>query len=368
LARPEETSAFDHVDLRLTSFDDAIDRGQPAADAETMAVLRRLLLGLQETSRLFGEAHMRLTSLRDSGEEMMALLARLLEADLPATQSSTPSLHALPLTLGDRIAERVVPLPRTSPETKHRLQVRLLGRFEVEVDGTPLADWRSRRARQLFEYLLLNHREEISRHRLMGLFWPDHSEERAENNLSLTIMALRRHLDAFAGAGKDLIGFAGGCYFVDTASLSLDINEFDSALEEAAVLDATGDRQAASRALDHAISLYRGDLLPGDLYEEWTVGRRREIQDRFVGALSQRAEIARDSGNSDLSIQLLHRLLELDPASESTHRQLILDYVSTGQRSRAAVQVNACRDALLRHLGVEPSVETQTVFALVSTR
>ena len=64
--------------------------------------------------------------------------------------------------------------------------------------------WRSKRARQLFAYLALNRHDDLSRHRLMGVFWPEHSEERAENNLSLTVLAVRKLLDEGRGANESV--------------------------------------------------------------------------------------------------------------------------------------------------------------------
>jgi DNA-binding SARP family transcriptional activator len=215
------------------------------------------------------------------------------------------------------------------------MRVRLLGRFDVEMDGTPLPAWRSRRARQLLQYLLLHHGEEISRHRLMGLFWPEHSEERAENNLSLTVMALRRVLDQTVAGSGARVAFRSGAYHLELSELWLD-----------------------SEAFDAAIALYGGDLLPGELYEEWTTSRRQRLQDRFLEALQRRAVLARLDGDLDLSIRLNQRILETDPAQEAAHRQLVLDYLATGQRSRAAQQLEACREALRRHLGEEPDGET----------
>jgi hypothetical protein len=44
---------------------------------------------------------------------------------------------------------------------------------------------------------------------------------------------------------------------------------------------------------------------------------------------------------------------------------LILDYLHAGQRSRAAHQAEACREALARHLGAAPDAETLAVFAQI---
>jgi DNA-binding SARP family transcriptional activator len=336
--------------------------GAAGPNTEAVAALCGMLLGIADARRS-------LSLLQGSEKTLLALIEELLSNAVPyvATAFTSEAGSALPLTLGAGLDFDLTPEleDRRPAGVKTRLRVRLLGRFEVEVGGRMLPAWRSRRARQLFAYLLLNHRDEVSRHRLMGLFWPEHSEERAENNLSLSAMTLRRLLDAADDGAGSLIGFRAGCYYVEDAELWLDTDAFETAVENGLRLDAAGDGPAAARAFDDAIALYGGDLLPGELYEDWTLSRRRKLQDRLAEALHHRAGIARGAGDYQLSIRLNQQLLELDPALEAAHRQVILDYLQTGQRSRALQQTRACREALRRHLGAEPDAETRALFARI---
>ncbi len=53
--------------------------------------------------------------------------------------------------------------------------VRLLGRLEIELDGTPVPPLDSPRAQALLAHLLLRRDEPLPRKRLAELFWPDSS-------------------------------------------------------------------------------------------------------------------------------------------------------------------------------------------------
>jgi DNA-binding SARP family transcriptional activator len=320
--------------------------------------LRTLRPGLAEAQRDVIAAQGRYQALQDSHGR---LIDRLID-DLgrPGAVKTAASSSALPFRL-ETIEE--IWLPRALSEAP-QLKVRLLGRFEVEVEGRLVRDWRSRRARELFAYLVLNRDQDLSRHRLMGVFWPDHSEERAENNLSLTVLALRRLLDD-GRTGASLVAYRSGCYALTASETWVDAEVFQQAVHLGAARQAGGDAADAIEALDRAIGLYQGDLLPGDLYAEWTQPYRQELQDDFADALRRRAELARLQGDYDHSIELNRRLLAIDPATEDAHRQLMLDFLATGQRSRAVTQMEACRRALKRHLGVSPSRETLAVFERV---
>jgi DNA-binding SARP family transcriptional activator len=254
-----------------------------------------------------------------------------------------------------------------SPASKSKkLRIRMLGRFEVEVDGVVVESWRSKRARQLCAYLALNRREDLSRHRLMGVFWPEHPEERAENNLSLTVMALRRLLDGERTGSQTLVPFRASAYALEAGALWLDTDAFEEAASAGSRFEAASDFEGAAASLDEAIELYAGDLLPADVYEDWTVDLRQHLQDLHTDVLQRRAGLARRTNDYDTSIDLNRRLLTRDPAFEPAHRQLMLDYLATGQRSRAVAQMSLCREALQRHLGVEPEPATRAVFAKVT--
>jgi DNA-binding SARP family transcriptional activator len=218
----------------------------------------------------------------------------------------------------------------------------------------------------VFAYLALNWRQPVSRHQLMGLFWPEHSEERAENNLSLTIMAARRILGGQSPGAQALIKAVRGAYGLDAVRVSLDVDEFQELTERAAVLEAAGREPEAAEALDAAIETYGGDFLPSGLYEDWTSERRQHLHDNFIEALARRARLARRAGDYRTAIDATRRLLDSDPANEDAHCDLMLDYLKSGQRSRAVRQAQLCREALERHLGVEPGARTLEVIAAVT--
>jgi DNA-binding SARP family transcriptional activator len=168
------------------------------------------------------------------------------------------------------------------------------------------------------------------------------------------------------GAEADLIVQHAGCYSLDEGGLWLDVEEFEKAASMGLRLADQSDSVAAAQALDEAIETYGGDLLPSEPYEEWTLARRRALQDRFAQTLRARARLARSAGDLDLAIRLAQRLLDLDAADEESHRQLILDFLQTGQRSRAVAQMDVCRQALRRYLDVEPADETLSLFRQIT--
>lgn len=73
-----------------------------------------------------------------------------------------------------------------------RLDIRLLGGFNISHHGEELKALRAERLTLLFTYLLLHSDLPVSRKQLAFLFWPDSSEEQARTNLR-NLLHLLRH-------------------------------------------------------------------------------------------------------------------------------------------------------------------------------
>src|SRR5215467_3819766 len=79
-----------------------------------------------------------------------------------------------------------------------RCTVRLLGRFEVYVDGNavPADTWRSRRAADLVKVLALAPSQSMHREQVMALLWPELGDEPAGANLRKAVHYARRAMGA----------------------------------------------------------------------------------------------------------------------------------------------------------------------------
>src|SRR5438034_5023117 len=138
------------------------------------------------------------------------------------------------------------------------IEVRLLGGFSATVDGGPVPEraWRLRKARTLVKLLALASRRTLHRGQVVDLLWPEHEPPRAANNLDQAVHAARRALGASAIAVHDeLLTLAASC--------EVDVDAFEAA---AAAARTTGTQEA----LEAAVGLFAGDLLPDDRYQPWT--------------------------------------------------------------------------------------------------
>lgn len=214
------------------------------------------------------------------------------------------------------------------------VEINMLGRFEVVVDGRPVSDegWRRRQAAALVKLLAVAPNRQLHRERVIDTLWPALSVENAAPRLHKAAFYARRALDTKDGVvltDESVALFPG-------ASVSIDVFDFEDA---ALAAERDGDRETAGKAL----ALYGGELLPGDLYEPWSESLRERLRVLKFSMLRQAEQ--------------WEALIEADPADESAHLELMRRHADAGDRRAALRQFERMDRALRQELGVGPSDE-----------
>lgn len=244
-----------------------------------------------------------------------------------------------------------------------RLEIRLLGGFEVRRDGAAVGSFESQKARALLAFLALHPDEEIPRERLANLLWSERPDDSARRNLRQALYSLRSVLNpdraetAVFGGGQHNLGFD------PDLELWVDVAAFREAIARGST-----ERGDDPRHLAAAARLYRGDLLAGFYlrdcppYEEWLLGQQEALREEAVEALKTLVAAYLSRGESRFGIQYAKRLLAIDPLSEEAHRQLIRLYLVAGRRNSALAHYEHLRNLLNAELGVEPLPETADLY------
>ncbi len=222
------------------------------------------------------------------------------------------------------------------------LQLRLLGTFEVRVDGTPVP-LTSTRAQSLLAHLALRRGAPQRRDRVAFLLWPDSTGGQARTNLRHVLHTLRASVpdaDRYLHATPQTLALR---------DFSSDVAVFDAAVAE-------DDRLA------EAVELYAGDLLDG-CYDDWVTAERDEYRHRAAGALARLVPLLEERGELDAALRHAARARALDPVAEAPYRWLMRLHDAQGDRARAVRVYHECVATLEDELGVQPSPETQALYA-----
>jgi DNA-binding SARP family transcriptional activator len=237
------------------------------------------------------------------------------------------------------------------------LAVHLLGRFHVRLDGVAVDDWPSGRGRSLFKYLLVHRDLWPRREVLMEVFWPDSPPAAARNSLNVAVHGLRRALRA--AADVPVVVLRDGAYrLAEDVRLWVDVDEFERHAAAGRRLEAAGDPAGAIAEYEAAASLYRGDFLADDPYEDWPVLTRERLRLTHLDDLDRLSRLHFDQRRYGASAALCLDLLERDACREDAHQRLIRCYSRQGHTHLALRQYRACAAALRDELGVDPAPAT----------
>jgi DNA-binding SARP family transcriptional activator len=244
---------------------------------------------------------------------------------------------------------------------KSSVYLYLLGRFEILREGRNLRadEWPRRKAAALIKYLGIQKR--LVKDQAIDLFWPESDFDSGANNLYRTLHDLRQTLNKSLGEDtSDLL------FKFEDGVLSLNESVWVDALEFQHLCSAlTKNQDVRIASLEEALALYKGDLLPDDLYAEWTLTQRESLRRQYRDASLVLSTLYRDVRQYDRIFPLLSPLLVYDKADEPVHRELMRAYALAGRRHDALRQYQTCVEALASELDLAPEPETSALYTQI---
>jgi DNA-binding SARP family transcriptional activator len=256
-----------------------------------------------------------------------------------------------------RFVAKVEERAPAAPDEAPLLAVHLLGPLRVAIDGTTVRRWPSGRGRSLFKYLLTHRYPWPHREALMEVLWPQSTPEAARNSLNVALHGLRRALRV--ATDLPVVVLEEGSYRLnDELRLWVDVDEFEGHVQAGRRLAAAGGHDGATAEYELAVSVYQGDFLADDPYEEWPVLARERLRLDFLDVLDRRSRRHLEQGRPAASASLCRRIIERDACREDAHRRLMRCYARQGQPQLALRQYRACAAALRAELDVDPAPAT----------
>ena len=236
------------------------------------------------------------------------------------------------------------------------LRIQLLGGFAVSRAGRPVPPgaWRLRKAKSLIKLLALANGHRVLRSEIGELLWPERAPASVQNNCAQALHVARRALEA-CGADGDAIASTSDGLLALREPVDVDLDTFEAAAARGAELRTVEMVRAA-------LDLYAGELLPEDLYEDWTAARREAVREQHLRLLMDLAELHVDAGKPPEAIEALERAVVADPHHEGAHRALMRIFAACGRRQRALDQYQRLRQTLRRELEADPDPATRRLY------
>lgn len=231
---------------------------------------------------------------------------------------------------------------------KKELKVNLLNNFEIKLTNGDLLNLKSKKAKALISYLILNGGRD-TRESLCDLFWNDMDYNRSNASLRQTIRSIKsvfenRNLNCFA-AGRDSVS-------IDVNLATTDLEEIQKEIEEKGFTDKINNNISLdfTKEILYISNEFRGWI---EIFiKNYTSKISRIIEEKM----------ASPENAVDL-IKMARTLLKIDPAHERATRVLMSINALSGNTAAALNQYTSLWNILGEEFDLEPAQETQSLVA-----
>jgi DNA-binding SARP family transcriptional activator len=259
-------------------------------------------------------------------------------------------------------------LDKSAQDKRASLKVYFFGTFRVYRDVKLIDCLSKTRAKQLLKYLLLNRTKAIPKEVLMDRFWPDHNQNSARNNLNVAVYCLRQTLKEEHSNFVHIL-FQNGCYFFNhDLEIHVDTEIFEQHIKEA---DRLMNQHKITEAIEKyklAESIYQGEFLAEDLYEEWSLDLREYYKFLYIKLLGKLSEFYYREHALEDCIAVNQKITAIEIGDEEAHRRLMECFAQLNQRHLALRQYQLCENILAKEFDLKPSQETVALYRQIKAR
>lgn len=219
------------------------------------------------------------------------------------------------------------------------IRITMLGGFKVYIGDNPIkeSEWKTRKIQGILKYLLLKRDQFVPKEVLADIFWPGTGRKAAMASINVALYELRRVLSSHGAAFEDefpLIHDRGNGFEIKSSdNLEVDTDRLIKLYGIYKLYESNGGD--IKPPLAEIVELYNGDLLPQDIYEDWTFLEREHIKSKFLEAAHRLSQIYIEEGALDEAEVLLMKTLAADPYEEAACALLVNLYNKTGRKSAA---------------------------------
>ncbi len=234
--------------------------------------------------------------------------------------------------------------------------VGILGPLTVASSGRPLA-LGSPQQRAVLAVLVCHAGRVVSLRMLVDALWGDVPVPAAHTSIQTHVSHLRQILepDRPRGAPSVVLVTETGGYRLAVEASAVDATRFEAMVSEAMLAARSGKPEAALRAYEAALSLWRGEVLADLAAYAFQVPVAARLDELRASAEEGRVQALLDLERLAPALAELDRLLAEHPLREGLHAQRMLALYRAGRQFDALETYRMLRARLDDQLGVAPS-------------
>ncbi len=275
--------------LRLTGYEDASNRRVEQVfkleDNGKLDVEHPVIHSMQQSNNGHGSHRTNLVNRKQDSVPIQYQVKRIERGDsvlgacvlfheIQARATEDPQISLQDSTTDDAAQLVVDKVKRARPDEDKsvRIQVRTFGEFTLIVDGDRIETnkWRSKKALDVFSYLLLHYGQPVHKEVLIDFLWPNLDTHTGNRRLLNAVSELRKYLepDAKRYSRNSFVRHESGVYRLDFGeNVYIDTLVFRELVRNGDYQWATGQKRLARTFYLEALQHKDGQFLPRYLYE-----------------------------------------------------------------------------------------------------
>ena len=219
-------------------------------------------------------------------------------------------------------------------------------------------------ARVIFAFLVCERGRHVAKIELRKALWSDAAPTDCDEVVKAAVQRVRRALsDAVSATALRTVG-SGYELKLPTATW-VDIEAASDALHDAEGLLRAGKVADAFGPSGIAHHIAKRPFLPGAT-GPWAEAQRERLRGIFVRALECRAEVFLANREFSTAADAATEAVKQEPLRETAHRLLMRAHAESGNTAAAVLAYDNCCKLLGGGLGVEPSLQTRTLYESIA--
>jgi predicted ATPase/DNA-binding SARP family transcriptional activator len=236
-----------------------------------------------------------------------------------------------------------------------RWRIEFFGGLAVCREDERITRFATQKTASLLAYLAFYFQKSHTRETLIELLWPECELNSGRTRLSTLLSYLRHLLEPPGTQAGTVVQADRTTVRLNPDAVTTDVAEFERLLQQATRTEAGAKRLDL---LQRAVSLYKGEILPGS-YEGWIGSEQSRLSDHFTEALQELGLAYEQAGESERALSLIERALQADPYREATHRAKMRLQAALGHPNAVRESYHALERLFREELGASPSVVTR---------
>ncbi|MHA7965885.1 response regulator [Paenibacillus sp. CAU 1782] len=236
------------------------------------------------------------------------------------------------------------------------INVRCFKRLEL-VTGAASREkvkWRTKKAQELFAYLLHLKGAWVTKERLIEKLWREQEQDKAVTYLHHSVSRIRHLLREWGAVCT--VEYEDESYRLPLGGFQTDVDEFEQLASVSG-----GLRLSDWNKYEYALSLYQGEYFEDHNYE-WAENKRLNLQQSYFQLMCSMARHELEEGQNQEAVQRLLQAQEQFPYSDELCRLVMQGYKKMNHPIMVRESYQMFRQMLQNELGVLPEPHTTELY------